>query len=139
MKKIRIAFVATSLVLLSLSGCSPTSDISTEFGTKIENSEYMNGLTYTAIGTMGDGADDALITIEPTDGDTEGVTDANTILPWTRTVQAGIVGGKVSMRVESLSSDGTVTCQIMYQNVIINNSASGDHAVAVCEGTLDLE
>jgi len=98
-------------------------------------------LVFSAIGTVGDGADDATIVIESTGTGDEGIDDYATILPWSRTIPFG--GGNdtyhVSMTVTSLSSDGSVSCAVVYQNVTLKNTASGDHAVAVCEGDMVLD
>ena len=129
-----------TLLTVTLSGCAAVANTTdgSATGDKYENSERVSGLIYMAKGTIGDGADDAIVNIEPSEADAEGTVDANTILPWTRTAQ-GVAGDKVKMTVKSLSSDGTVECQIFFDNIIIHNTASGDHATVTCEGTLDLK
>lgn len=126
--------IGTLLLASMLSGCSPSAGSDTS--EVMRNSETVSGLIYRATGSVGDGPDDAIINIATTTSDTEGAKDVNTILPWTRTT-SGADGLKVKMTVESLSSDGEVQCQIFYQDIIIIHKASGDHAVATCEGTLD--
>ena len=136
MKITRIVSTAAGLIGagLLLAGCSAGSG-SSELGEKYENSETLQGVTYRVSGSVGDGADDAVITIQPNDSDPVGEKQVNTILPWTKT-STGNEGMKVSMTVESLSSDGDIECQIFYQNMIIRNTASGDHATVTCEGEL---
>jgi len=144
MKKspIAFAFIAVSIVAV-LSGCSSPSSPT---GTKSDNGrEPTRGdyaqLIYSAIGTVGDGADDASIVIKSTGDDVEGLSDYTTILPWSMTSRFG-TGNEdnfVSLTVSSLSSDGSVSCAVTYQNVTIKNTATGDHPVAVCEGTMTLD
>lgn len=57
-----------------------------------------------------------------------------TLLPYQ--VQAsGTDEQKVSMTVQSLFSNGEVSCQIMYKDIIIRNEASGNKPTVTCEGT----
>ena len=125
------------VVGLAISGCTSTGG-SSAIGESYQNSETVSGLIYYASGSQGDGADDARVTIEPIGAQTEELTAAggtDTLLPYTVTT-GGADGAKVRMTVESLSSDGEVECQVSYLDMIIHNEASGDHAVAVCEGVL---
>lgn len=133
MKKFLILIPLTLIVLLS--GCSSDNSNS---GEKYKNSEKVDGLVYMAMGTQGDGPDDAIVNVASTKSNPEETKDVNTILPWTKTVK-GTAGEKVSMTVESLSSDGTVECQIMFDDIIIYNKASGNNVTVTCEGTLDLK
>ena len=89
--------------------------------------------------TQGDGADDATTIIEPPVGSGEARTEEDSILPLS---QIGEMFGnpmKVDMTVKSLSSDGTVGCEVTWRNVRLKNTASGDHAVARCVGVMKLK
>jgi len=140
-KPLIVAAVLLSSVV-TLSGCSgeggPKAG-SPETGDIYQNSETVEGLIYYAAGSVGDGADDARVSIKPIGGqsanDLTGESGTDTLLPFTLTT-GGAEGETVRMTVESLSSDGEVECQISYRDIIIHNTASGDHAVAVCEGKL---
>jgi len=133
-KRVTYTVVSALAITLAFSACSSTPGPSPT-GTRMENSDTVDGLSYRASGTVGDGPDDALISIKSTTSDPTETVDSPTILPWTRT-SVGNDGDKVSMTVESLSSDGTVQCQIFYKNLIIINEASGDHVTVTCEGEL---
>jgi hypothetical protein len=132
----KILVLISVILMFVITGCSSQTNSAT--GDKYENSERVTGLIYMASGTQGDGPDDATVIIEPTDSDPTGEPGASTLLPWTKTT-TGTQGSKVSMTVESLASDGTVECQIMFDNIIIHNKASGDHVKVTCEGTLTLD
>lgn len=120
------------LATVFLAGCAGESKPGQEI---YQNSETVQGLIYRADGTTGDGADDVKVTITPTSTDQTGEPGTDSLVPWTKTT-SGAEGDKVKMTVESLSTNGEAECQISYQDIIIHNTASGDHAVAVCEGTL---
>lgn len=133
------------VLIFGLTGCAGSAGgniTNTATGDKYKNSETVEGLIYMAKGTPAtDAPDDAIINIAPLKGGSGeaalGEKDVNTLLPWTKTT-GGATDSKVSMTVESLSSDGEVECQIFFQNMIIHNKASGDHAKVTCEGTLEV-
>lgn len=133
----KLSTIICSIVMISsiatLSGCSQPESSPT--GETYQNSENVTGLIYRADGSTGDGADDVSITIEPIESQQTQQVKTDSLVPWTSTV-AGSDGDKVRMTVESLSSNGEAECQISYRDIIIHNTASGDHAIAVCEGTL---
>ena len=134
-KRIIVAAVGAAILTSSLVSCSGSSPEASENGTIIQNSETVQGLSYRASGSTGDGADDARITVKATKTDPEATEAYDTLVPWTRT-STGNDGDTVSMTVESLSTDGKAECQIFYKDIIIRNVATGDHAIAKCEGVL---
>ena len=143
MRHVAITVLAGFTILATLIGCS-TSTPHSENGEVTDNgstsdSPKWNQLVYTATGTQGDGADDATTIIEPPVGSGEARTEEDSILPLS---QIGEMFGrpmKVDMTVKSLSSDGTVGCEVTWRNVRLKNTASGDHAVARCVGVMKLK
>lgn len=121
-----------------LVGCASPA-VHTDHGAKYKNVARVTGLVYHAEGTAARNAvDDALITIAPTRGDAVGEKSTGTLIPWTKTT-VGYDGESVKMTVKSLADEGTVSCNIKFQNVIISNTTTGKNPVAVCEGTLTLD
>jgi hypothetical protein len=143
MRLVSRSTLAGCLVLIALAGCASSKPNSAN-GDKSDNGSTSAGnnwnqLVYRATGTQGDGADDATTIIVPPEGSGEQATQEDSILPFWVVTSAYGNSVKVNMTVKSLSSKGTVGCEVTWRNVTLKNTASGDHAVAKCIGTMELE